>query len=132
MSDHSGVKCSIYAIRCKANGRVYIGRTKNVQNRVRQHFSELRNRKKRQSIKCVWQSSNFQKDYDEFGAEYFEVYVLEENLQYDESKDREQHWIDEYRSTDPIYGYNRITCNKKTDAPTEFKRGLPPKLEVAE
>lgn len=37
----------IYCIRCKANGKVYIGRTYNLKRRIAEHFSALRRGQKR-------------------------------------------------------------------------------------
>lgn len=32
----------VYALRCKNNGRLYIGRTSNIENRIQVHFQELK------------------------------------------------------------------------------------------
>jgi predicted GIY-YIG superfamily endonuclease len=39
-------KYTIYAIRCKTTQRIYIGCSYNVEQRVKQHYTELRNGEK--------------------------------------------------------------------------------------
>ena len=118
---------TIYAIRCKENGRVYIGRTYRFEARIREHFYELR-----KGQKCCYShdrtgrvKSLFQADYNRYGEKAFEVYILEENVSPEKCKEREAHWIAEYHSSDPLYGYNKLDEQDKASVP-EPKRCLPP------
>ena len=116
------VPVSIYAVRCVKNGKMYIGRTRDVTTRIRTHFAELKSGKKR---------GCFQSDYDAYGKEAFEFYVLEKNVPFEAAGDRELFWIDEYKADDERFGYNR-SLRTGTPIDVEFQKGLPPKPEVAE
>ena len=127
MSNNDKKPSAIYAIRCTANGKVYVGRTINIESRIRQHFAELRRGAKKQSIKATWHDSNFQEDFKKYGESAFEYYILEENVPHYQAGDRELYWINEYRTTDKRYGYNRsVYTNTSQQIP--LKAGLPPKM----
>ena len=114
---------TIYGICCKKSGRVYIGRTYRLENRIKEHFAELRNGKKTCYQNGQRVMSNMQKDYDKYGEDSFNVYIIEENVPPERVKQREAYWIEKYRADDMRYGYNRLT--EKEDIPA-FKYGLPP------
>ena len=118
---------SIYAIRCKVNDRVYIGRTSSIERRVKEHFTELRKGKKTYtengSKVCI--KSLIQEDYDKFGEGEFEVYILEENISPEKCKEREAYWIAEYNSADADFGYNKMNEQGRPEMPFA-KHGLPP------
>ena len=117
----------IYAIRCKATGRVYIGRTYRLEFRINEHFKELRSGAKGYYAKHSYQPKlNFQKDYDTYGESSFEVYILQENVPPELCRQAEKAWIREYDATNPLHGYNVKNEERKTDF---FSRmpGLPPK-----
>ena len=99
---------SIYAIRCKANGRLYIGCTSDVQTRIGGHFSELRNHKKikQSNVRKRATGVEWQTDFDKYGEDAFEFYILEENITNKEKLTREAYWIKKYDSTNPAKGYN--------------------------
>ena len=122
----------IYAIRCKTSSRVYIGRTYRLEARLKEHFSELRRGMK------TWYAaeegrhiSQFQKDYNKYGEENFQVYILEKDVPPEKCKEREAFWIDEYHSADPRYGYNRYDEHMKPQIPPVIE-GLPPKRKTKE
>lgn len=94
---------TIYAVRCIENGKVYIGRTQDLERRIREHIYELRN-----GLKACGgrKDTGFQSDFDKYGESAFEVYILEENVQPLDAQKREIYWIREYRATNPLYGYN--------------------------
>jgi group I intron endonuclease len=118
---------AIYAIRCKENGRVYIGRTSCVERRIKEHFTELRKGQKtcRTGATKVYGKSLLQEDYDKYSEDAFEVYVLEEDIQPEKCKERESFWIAEYNSTNAIYGYNKLSEQGRPELPSA-KRGMPP------
>lgn len=111
---------TIYAIRCTHNGKVYIGRTQRFDQRIREHWLDLK-----RGFKGKMRDSSFQDDFDRYGTDGFNVYILEENVPPEMAEKRELHWISEYRATDPRYGYNKLGGNSFPD----FKiiPGLPPK-----
>ena len=116
----------VYAIRCKENGKVYIGSTIQLEKRIYQHFREL-NAKAKTRISNVNRLKSYdiwQSDYDKYGKEAFEVYCIEQNIPQEELRKREAYWIDEYKAKDPNYGYNARGLVKET---TVITFGLPPK-----
>lgn len=117
---------SIYAVRCKANGKVYIGRSCQPEVRMMHHIYEMRNGNKtvRDYNAKTRIKSPMQLDFDAFGEEAFEFYVLEKDVPPELCKDREAYWIAEYRSTDHRYGYNSRTEQETQKAMATD--GLPP------
>jgi len=115
---------TIYAIRCTENGKVYIGRTQNLERRMREHLTELK-----KGIKDIGGRKNcgFQDDFNKYGESCFEVYILEENVYPEHAQERESLWIEEYQSNDPEYGYNRSLW--KPPSGFAVKNGLPPNLQ---
>ena len=54
-------------------------------------------------------NSPWQNDYNKYGEESFELYLIEDNIPDDIHFEREKYWIREYKSYDEKYGYN-IRC----------------------
>lgn len=111
---------TIYAIRCKKNGKVYIGRTQNFEQRIRQHWLDLK-----RGFKGNMRDPSFQEDFNHYGEDGFNVYILEKNVPPEVANDREAFWIAEYRATNHLYGYNKL--NGDAESAFEFVDGLPPK-----
>lgn len=117
----------IYGIRCKENGKIYIGCTRRrLQQRFAQHFSELKRHNKTMRVcKGVRADSPWQVDYDKYGIGAFELYLIEDNVPDEIHTEREEYWIHEYKSHDKRYGYN---IHVKTDPKHfEYMVQLPPK-----
>lgn len=105
----------IYAIQCIENGKVYIGRTQCLSQRIRTHWQEKSKEAQLMSTtdkKYGIVRSQFVQDFAKYGKEGFCVYVLEEDVPPAECDVRERFWIDEYNSTDPMFGYNRQGKNQ--------------------
>ena len=85
----------IYMIRCKINNKVYIGRSKNIKDRWKQHKRELRNNKH--------YNKNIQKDWNKYGQDCFEFNIIVECEEY-KLNELERKYINEYKSCD--FGYN--------------------------
>lgn len=111
---------TIYAIRCIKNNKVYIGRTQRFEQRIREHWLDLK-----RGFKGNMRNPSFQNDFDRYGEECFAVYILEENVPPAAANEREAFWIAEYRATNPAYGYNKL--NGDNEPAFKFSRGLPPK-----
>lgn len=111
---------TIYAIRCTANGKVYIGRTQNLEQRIRKHWLDLK-----RGFKGNMRDPSFQHDFDRYGEESFKLYILEENVPPETANDREAYWIAEYMATNPKYGYNKLNGDPAPNF--EISPGLPPK-----
>lgn len=86
-------KIAVYMITHNVTGRMYIGRSKKLEQRLRTHFSLLRNGK--HSVE------DMQKDYDDYGDDYT-VTILSE----DAPSGLEIKLMDEYHSTERSVGYN--------------------------
>ena len=111
---------TIYAIRCNENKKVYIGRTQNFEQRIRQHWLDLK-----RGFKGNMRDPSFQKDFDQYGEESFAVYILEENVPTYAASDREAFWIAEYKATNSRYGYNKL--NGDSEPAFTLVSGLPPR-----
>lgn len=117
----------VYAIRCKANGKVYIGISKDVEKRIKQHWYEKRQLvRASQNPKYPGKPSQFVSDFAAYESEGFEVYVLERDIPARISRRREDYWICEYQSDNPRYGYNRARSWSEPD--TNIIYALPPNL----
>lgn len=124
-----GWKCktpsTIYAIRCSVNGKVYIGRTQDLERRMREHINALR-----KGTKDIGQRTNcgFQSDFDKYGESKFKLHILEKNVPQEDLRSREAYWIERYMAADPRYGYN--LCSEKMVGGFEVVDGLPPNLST--
>jgi group I intron endonuclease len=131
--ENTDVVC-VYGIRCKATGRIYIGSTCELEVRLKHHFKNLKdNSKKITSHKREPKREHpFQADFNQFGIESFEVFILEENVPRKIRDVREEYWIDVYHATDPNYGYNlHKNCrqgrfSKKAEFQVPVYIGFPP------
>lgn len=120
---------AIYAIRCKANGKMYIGKTEaaRIRARINQHLQYL----ERNS-----HNYHFQKDFNKYGKDAFEYRVLEiyderEADEIDFHRLHEYEWMKIYRTTDKKYGYNTedkaaIAYIRTDEILIDYVEGLPP------
>ena len=109
----------IYGIRCKSNGRIYIGRTTNLKCRLKCHFDQLKLNKHKNEL--------LQNDFNEQGINNFEVYILEDDIPI-QDRNKEYDYMHKYNTYDKKYGYN---YNDKTNIPRltlEIKKEMPPNL----
>lgn len=97
------MKIGIYIIKNTTNGKVYVGSSADIPQRFRAHRSLLR--------RGLHSNEHLQASWDLYGSENFEFIAFEET-QADESilLEREQHWIDHYKSWDREFGYNFVVC----------------------
>lgn len=82
------MKCGIYQIRNKLNGRIYIGSAVDMPKRHYQHWHKL-NRNKHHN-------AYLQADWNKSGSDAFEFYCLEIVENPINLLDREQVWLDQY------------------------------------
>ena len=75
----------IYAITCRANGRIYIGQSTHIQARIRSHVWDLS--RGRHSVK------DLQSDFDAFGLDEFEFAIVERVADTTRLISRENRWI---------------------------------------
>ena len=86
----------VYAIRCEANGKVYVGMSSNVKQRWSRHMSRLRAGKHH--------VPDMQADYDKYG-ECFSFAVIDDVNTYDDRR-KEFAWQIKLKTLDRRYGYN--------------------------
>ena len=93
-------KCGIYCIKNIINNKVYIGKSKNIYNRIANHIQLLNNFSKNENRHLL-------NAWNKYGSDAFEYFVIE-YLELDEQllKSRELYWINAYNSTDRTIGYN--------------------------
>ena len=108
-------KCGIYCIRNIVNNKVYIGKSKNIYQRIIQHKHLLK-------IKSKDENEYLINSYHKYGDKNFEYFVLE-FLEYNENlvSEREIYWMKIYDSLNPSKGYNlrrdsnsRMVVHQKT------------------
>lgn len=87
----------IYQIRCKPNGKIYIGSAVNLFDRWRKHRQSLRLGKHK--------NRHLQQSWEKYGEEGFEFIVLEYVPRSDLLR-AEQEWIDKTRCTNRKIGFN--------------------------
>lgn len=120
----------IYAIRCKKNGKLYVGRSYRVENRIREHFLTLR-KGKTDKLNTTYKKTGFQDDYNKYGEEEFEVYLIEQNVPPEHCQEREHYWIKFYDSANPKHGYNTHDESKRNPFP-QVKIGKPPRHQAVD
>lgn len=75
------------------NGKKYVGQTNCFKNRMAQYRNGSFNVRMRKAI-------------EEYGIENFEITILERDVAKESLDEREQYWLDYYKSYDEQYGYN--------------------------
>ena len=80
-------KTGVYAIRCEANGKVYVGSSVQIYRRWNQHRVALR----RGTSNCLY----LQRAWAKYGEGAFSFHVVEECAK-DDLEKREQHYIDSW------------------------------------
>jgi group I intron endonuclease len=95
----------VYIIKNNINGRFYIGSSKRLKYRLRQHLSNLRG--------GYSENENIQKDWSFFGESSFDLEVIEFCQNY---KEREQYYID---TMNPDYN---VFKNSKSPEGSQWSR----------
>lgn len=90
----------IYKISNTLDGRVYIGASINIENRLITHKNYLR--------KGKHQNKLLQQAFDR-ESEYFSFEILEEIKNKETIKEREKYFIDFFESSNPDFGYNQTS-----------------------
>lgn len=110
--------CCVYMHKNKINGKVYIGRTNNIQ--------------KRWANGSTYKGSVlFYKALQKYGWDGFEHIILEDNLSFEESQKKEQEYIALYRSAERKFGYNLTFGGEGTRVNDEVKHKLSASLKKA-
>lgn len=96
----------IYLLRCITNGKVYIGQSQNIYQRIMEHRSRIKSTTKN------YQSTRIYLAMKKYGAENFYVEVLEKVEDLSIIDDREQYYLDYFNSTNNKIGYNTCPVSK--------------------
>lgn len=94
----------IYAIYNKLDNKVYVGKSKNIERRISQHFSALR----KEVIDTKRVNKHLFNSFKKYGEENFKWKILEEVKSCDEEllKYLELYYMDLHKSYDRDFGYN--------------------------
>lgn len=88
----------VYKITCTATGKAYIGSTTDLRKRKYWHWGDLRQgRHHNRYLQNAW---------NKYGAECFTFEVLETVMFAEYLHEREQYWLDRFKSYDPKRGFN--------------------------
>lgn len=123
----------VYTITCTANGKIYVGSSRDITRRWKEHRKEL------QSDQHF--NLYIQRSWHKYGAENFEFRVIEP-VSSDRLIEREQYWIDYYDATSRSKGFN-LRAKARSNLGTKFssesrarmsaamrKRALDPEFQV--
>ena len=91
------MESGIYCIENITTHKRYIGQSKNIPYRIKQHLYELRNNKH--------YNSYLQKAWNKYGEDDFNFYPLE-YCDIDILDDKEKYYIEQFNTADNKYGYN--------------------------
>lgn len=94
----------IYIIKNKLNDKVYIGQSKNIKRRWKEHRSTAFN------PNSTAYNTHLHKSFRKNGLENFSFEVLEEVKDFDELNSKENYYINKYNSIDN--GYNNIYTSR--------------------
>lgn len=92
--------CGIYQIINKENGHMYIGLSKNIEQRIKEYFSHGINGKRKDDL-----DKPLYRAFKKYGIDNFEWNILEECSD-DLLKEREIYWIKYYNTYENKEHYN--------------------------
>ena len=100
----------IYCITCSANGKKYIGRTRQLQMRLNSHLTALRSNRH--------PNKPLQEDFNSFGEKMFSIEILPK-IECNSPKQLEKGYMIQYDTWNPLHGYNDkepafFHCGKET------------------
>jgi group I intron endonuclease len=93
-----GESSGVYIIRCREDGRVYVGSSAMLRRRLNHHACTLRNK--------THHNRHLSEAWELYGEDGFEFVVLEHVEDASALVVREQHYIDAYQSHIRRYGFN--------------------------
>lgn len=101
-------KSGVYAVKLIDDGRIYIGQSVNIDNRLRNHLSSLRHEHHHNKY--------LQNAFNKYGENSFSFSIIE-MVPVKDLDDREKYWISELSSDNPFFGFNLVSggnSNKTT------------------
>lgn len=111
-------KCGIYCIINTINGKVYVGKSINIYNRIRRHIYDC-------NMGNLGENRHLMNAWNKYSRSAFEYTVLE-LLPIDEDlvKERELYWMNKTKSHNRDYGYNLRLDTKTNMIVTQETRDL--------
>lgn len=95
----------VYCIKCKCNGKVYIGETNNYKRRISEHKQSLK--------KGTHYNSKLQEDYNKYGLSCFEFGLLDTSID-KESLQLEHYYIELNGGVESTKTYNYYSCKGRS------------------
>lgn len=92
------------------NGKNYIGIAKNIKTRWNKGYGYINNKIFFEAVK-------------EYGWSNIQHIILYKNISKEEAWEKEEKLINEYKSNNPLFGYNIAKGGKHNSPNTEFKKG---------
>lgn len=86
----------VYALKCNANGKIYVGSTINLERRLKAHLQQLKKR--------THANKNLQTDFDTYGND-FSMSVLD-FIETPADSHIEYTWMEKLNTNNPEIGYN--------------------------
>ena len=108
-------KCGIYKIVNMINQKVYVGKAKNIYNRMINHKYQLNKKDKNENRHLI-------NAWHKYGSQNFEYFIIEE----------EDFWIVELKATDRKFGYNLRRDSSTGLIISEETRKLKSKISMGE
>ena len=108
---------AIYALIEPSGGRVYVGRTRNLYNRVRRHLREARVSDEKRSCVYLYRAMARAKSP-------WTLCILEEVSPEEAIEDREAYWMGFFSSTETGLGFNLAAPTKEVVASPEYRARL--------
>ena len=105
----------IYILTNSINGKRYVGQSKNIKRRIREHIRSLR--------RGAHYNSYLQNSFDKYGEDQFVFSIIEE-CGIDALNDRESFWIKQFNSTDRLYGYNMMAVGSSVVHSVETRKKI--------
>lgn len=99
-------KCGIYKITCLENNKIYIGSSKNIKERLKQHIKLLKSN--------THPNQYLQSSFNKFEIKNFKFDIVENHLTYDIKFliEREDFWMEYYNSMNDNFGFNLKSANQ--------------------
>jgi group I intron endonuclease len=107
----------IYLIKNILDDKVYIGSSINLKDRRYKHFWMLE--------RGIHDNQHLQNSYNKFGEENFKFEILE-NCEYDLLVEKENYYIEKYKSIDSEFGFNlaKVTESRRNNLNEIVKKNL--------